>query len=305
MDFDLELKQRLFEIESILKEYLPKEQGRQKKVAEAMNYCLRSGGKRLRPMLMAETFRFFGCRDLELLKPFMAAIEMIHTYSLVHDDLPCMDDDEYRRGRKTAHIVYGEAMALLAGDGLLNYAFETAAKAYHNVRMMETAEELTAYRRVLRALEILAEKAGVDGMIGGQVIDMEENEELKDFDRLDLMYRLKTGALIEASMMIGAVIAGAGEENIKTIEKIAGDIGLAFQIRDDILDMTSSTQVLGKSVHSDEKNKKVTYAAVLGVRKAEEEVLKISQRAIKEYEALPCQNEFLKALMIKLITREA
>jgi geranylgeranyl diphosphate synthase type II len=304
MNFDQERKNKVAEIEAILKNHVPTEDGAQKTVIEAMNYSLMAGGKRLRPMLMEETFLLFGGRDKALLEPFMAAIEMIHTYSLVHDDLPCMDDDEYRRGRKTTHVVYGEAMALLAGDSLLNYAFETASGAYRRINTTEPSGELFAYRKIMRAMEILSVKAGICGMIGGQVIDMEEYKNTVDRNRLDLMYRLKTGALIEASMMIGAVIAGAGQADVTKIEAIAGDIGLAFQIRDDILDVTSSTEVLGKPVHSDEKNDKTTYMTIMELDQAEKEVELISKRALKAYDELEYRNEFLRTLIIKLINRE-
>jgi geranylgeranyl diphosphate synthase type II len=235
----------------------------------------------------------------------MAAIEMIHTYSLVHDDLPCMDNDEYRRGRKTTHVVYGEAMGLLAGDSLLNYAFETASGAYRGIKAADAAEELNALRRIMRAMEILSVKAGIYGMIGGQVIDMEEYKNTVDRNRLDLMYQLKTGALIEASMMIGAVIAGAGDVLVTKIKEIARDIGLAFQIRDDILDVTSSTEVLGKPVHSDEKNEKTTYVTIMEIDQAEKEVECISKRALMAFEELGYKNEYFKMLIMQLISRES
>lgn len=304
MNFDLERQKRLLEIDEILKRHIPAIEGEQRTVIEAMNYGLMAGGKRIRPMLMAETFRLFEGKNQELLEPFMAAIEMIHTYSLVHDDLPCMDDDDYRRGRKTTHVVYGEAMALLAGDGLLNYAFEIAAKAYHKIPSTNEAEELSIYKRCMRAIEILTVKAGIAGMIGGQVIDMEGEDRTVDRSRLDLMYQLKTGALIEASMMIGAVLAGADNTEVEKIEEIAGDIGLAFQIRDDILDVTSSTEVLGKPVHSDEKNNKVTYVTLMEIEEANREAAKISDKAITVFEQLPYENDYLKTLINKLINRE-
>lgn len=304
MNFDSERQKRVLEIEAILQKYVPKEAGEQKTVIEAMNYSLLAGGKRLRPMLMLETYRLFGGKDLLLLEPFLAAIEMIHTYSLVHDDLPCMDNDEYRRGRKTTHMVYGEAMALLAGDGLLNYAFEIAASSYRMIPTQDSASELEAYRRIMKAFHILAVKAGINGMIGGQVIDMEGEQHPVDQARLDLMYQLKTGALVEASMMIGAIMAGAEEAEVQRIEAIAGDIGLAFQIKDDILDVTSSIEILGKPVHSDEKNQKTTYVSLMTTDKAEGLVKKLSERAVRTYEALKLQNEYLKTLIIKLISRE-
>lgn len=304
MNFNQELNQKVIEIEDTLKSYIPKEEGLQKIIMEAMNYSLMAGGKRLRPLLMQETFVMFGGKERGLLEPFMAAMEMIHTYSLVHDDLPAMDNDEYRRGRKTTHVVYGEAMAILAGDGLLNYAFETASKAFMNIEVTEDVKELEAYRRVAKAIRILATKAGIYGMIGGQVIDVGESACVKDRAWLDHMYGLKTGALVEASMMIGAVLGGANEEELAVIEGIAGDIGLAFQIKDDILDVTSTPEILGKPVHSDEKNDKTTYVTIMDLESAEKEVDRISRKAMEAYEALPYHNEFLKELILMLINRE-
>jgi geranylgeranyl diphosphate synthase type II len=297
MNFDQELKQKVNEIETIIKKFLPKEEGCQKTVMEAMNYSIMAGGKRLRPLLMSETYQLFGGVKAKLLEPFMAAMEMIHTYSLVHDDLPAMDNDEYRRGRKTTHVVYGEAMGILAGDGLLNYAFETAIKAFDHATPSD-------YPKIAKALKVLSVKAGIHGMIGGQVIDMEEYEGNVSTDRLNLMYQLKTGALIEASMMLGAILAGAGEEDIDRVEKIAGAIGLAFQIKDDILDVTSTQEVLGKPIHSDEKNEKTTYVTLMGLEKANDEVVRVSRLAMDTYRTLPYTNDFLEALIIMLISRE-
>jgi len=303
MNFDAELKQKTGEIENIILKFLPKEEGIYKNLMEAMNYSVLAGGKRLRPMLMLETFRLFGGKNESILHPFMAAIEMIHTYSLVHDDLPALDNDELRRGRKTTHVVYGEALAILAGDGLLTYAFETVSKAFEAVDDNDDKAH-TVYKRILKAINILAEKAGIHGMIGGQVIDIESEGRRIEKDTLDLMYRLKTGALIQASMMIGGVIAGAKDEEIRTIEAIAKDIGLAFQIRDDILDVISDDKTLGKPVHSDEKNEKCTYVSLMNIEQAKEEVAKVTERAIKAYKFLPYKNEFLEELIIKLINRD-
>jgi geranylgeranyl diphosphate synthase type II len=304
MNFEQELQQKVIEIEEILRKYLPKEEGQQKTVMEAMNYSLLAGGKRLRPMLMAETYQLFDGQERVVLEPFLAAIEMIHTYSLVHDDLPAMDNDEYRRGRKTTHVVYGEAMAILAGDGLLNYAFETAVKAFEAISTTNKSDEITYYQRVAKSMQVLSGKAGIYGMIGGQIIDMEEYDGIVERSRLDLMYRLKTGALIEASMMIGAILAGASNEEINIIEKIAADIGLAFQIKDDILDVTSTPDILGKPVHSDEKNEKTTYVTIMDLEQANNEVVQISNRAMNAFVALPYKNEFLKDLIKMLINRE-
>lgn len=302
MNFEQELKERVSRVEEILIEYGPKEEGFQKIIMEAMQYALMAGGKRLRPVLMEQSYRLFGGENQAVVEPFMAAIEMIHTYSLVHDDLPAMDNDDYRRGRKTTHVVYGEAMGILAGDGLLNYAFETALKSFNAIDKTDVAA--LQYSRVANAMQVLAAKAGIYGMIGGQVIDMEESKAEPSRNRLDLMYRLKTGALIEASMMIGAILAGASEEYINKIEQIAGDIGLAFQIKDDILDVTSTPEKLGKPVHSDEKNEKITYVSLMDLESANQEVARISMRAMQSFGALPYKNEFLKQLITMLIDRE-
>ncbi len=293
MSFNEELQKRTAEIEEILKKYLPEETGFQKTVLEAMNYSVTAGGKRLRPMLMQETYRMFGGSG-QVIEPFMAAIEMIHTYSLVHDDLPAMDNDEYRRGRKTTHAVYGEALGILAGDALLNYAFETAAGA-----LSQELNERTAH-----AIQVLAEKAGIYGMIGGQVVDVESEGQAVSKEKLDFIYRLKTSALIESSMMIGALLAGASKEEVDKIRRTAQDVGLAFQIQDDILDVTSTLEVLGKPIHSDEKNEKTTYVTLEGLKQAKQDVEEISKRALATLASLGRENPFLEELITMLITRE-
>lgn len=294
MNFKTIQKSKVEEVEGIIKSYLPKEEGYQKTVIEAMNYSILGGGKRLRPLMMQETFQLFGGNN-KIIEPFMAAIEMIHTYSLVHDDLPPMDNDEYRRGRKTTHIVYGEAMGILAGDGLLNLAFETALKAFDI-----EADNVNIYR----ALQILFKKSGIYGMIGGQTVDIESVKKQVDKDVLDFIYRLKTSALIEASMMVGAILAGASSEEVNLIEEIASDIGLAFQIQDDILDVTSTMEILGKPVNSDNKNEKTTYVTIEGIEKAKDDVNTISDRAINNLNSLSRKNEFLSMLIKDLINRE-
>ncbi len=294
MNIQLEIEQRIQEIEAVLKKYLPKEEGYQKTVLEAMNYSVLAGGKRLRPMLMFETYRLFGGSG-RIIEPFAAAIEMIHTYSLVHDDLPAMDNDEYRRGKKTTHAVYGEAMGILAGDALLNFAYETAADAL-------TMEEGT--KTAGKAFVILAKKAGVYGMVGGQTVDVESEGCDISKEKLDFIYRLKTGALIESAMVIGAVLAGAKEDEQKTVERAAGKIGLAFQIQDDILDETSSLAVLGKPVGSDRKNKKSTYVAWEGIEKAGQEVKRLFAEAMEELDSLSLDHPFLSELLRYLIHRE-
>lgn len=296
MNFKEELKDRVDHIEAILKEYLPNEEGWQKTVIAAMNYSVLAGGKRLRPMLMEETYRLFGGKGREI-EPFMAAIEMIHTYSLVHDDLPAMDNDEYRKGRKTTHVVYGEAMAILAGDGLLNYAFETAIKSF----TMEGDLEKKA-----RALSVLAQKAGIYGMIGGQTADIEA-EDLGDqvtTEHLMFIHAHKTSALIEAAMMTGAILAGASQEETAQIEKAAYEIGIAFQIQDDILDVTSTLEMLGKPIGSDAKNHKTTYVTLKGLEESRKEQQELSLHAIETIRNIGYSNDFLMELVTSLITRE-
>jgi farnesyltranstransferase len=292
-----ELQQKVEHINDVLEKFLPVEEGQQRIIFEAMNYSVRAGGKRLRPILMEETYHMFGGSSA-VIEPFMAAIEMIHTYSLVHDDLPAMDNDEYRRGKKTTHAVYGEAMGILAGDALLNLAYETAAKAFD----MEVADT-----RVARAFAVLAKKAGVYGMVGGQVVDV-ESEKSDDCsitrEKLDFIYRLKTGALIESSMMIGAILAGASSDEVSRVEQIAAKLGLAFQIQDDVLDVTSTLEVLGKPVGSDEKNNKATYVTFEGLDKAVSDVERISKEAEEQLDDLGYDDAFLKELFEYLIHRE-
>ena len=293
MSFKEERRTKTEEIEKLLTTYLPQETGFQKTVLEAVNYSVLAGGKRLRPLLMKETYQMFGGEG-KVVEPFMAAMEMIHTYSLVHDDLPAMDNDEYRRGKKTTHAVYGEAMGILAGDALLNLAFETAAGAFD----METSP------RTAKALQILSGKAGIYGMIGGQVVDVESEGQPLSREKLDFIYRLKTSALIEAAMMVGAVLAGASDEEVAAMERVAGDVGLAFQIQDDILDVTSTLEVLGKPIHSDDKNNKTTYVTLEGLDKAKKDVEEISERALSTLASLEHKNAFLEELIRMLITRE-
>lgn len=313
MNFKEEQKKRVEEIEEVLKNYLPKEEGFQQIIMEAMNYSVMAGGKRLRSMLMLETYRLFGGRE-DFIEPFMAAMEMVHTYSLVHDDLPAMDNDEYRRGRKTTHIVYGYSMGILAGDALLNYAFETTGKAYELLKERKAEYDRDTYfgilERMMQAQKILADKAGIYGMVGGQVVDVRATEAQESLteEKLDFIYRLKTGALIEASMLIGAVIAGASEAELKCVELIAGKVGVAFQIQDDILDVSSTMEVLGKPVFSDEKNKKVTYVSLKGLEYSKRQVEQLSKEAIQLLESLEekknQKNEFLTELLLWLIHRE-
>lgn len=294
MNFEQEMKTRVEQIQNVIEAYLPQETGFQRTLLEAMNYSMTAGGKRIRPLLMLETYRLFG-GDHEVIKPFLAAIEMIHTHSLIHDDLPAMDNDEFRRGRKTTHVVYGEAMGILAGDGLLNLAYETAAKGFQVKPGSQDVES---------AFGILTKKTGIYGMIGGQSVDVESEQKQLSQEKLDFIYHLKTSALIEASMMIGAVLAGASEKKINLVEEIAKKVGIAFQIQDDILDVTSSVSILGKPINSDEKNHKTTYVTLKGLEKAKTDVDRISMEAIGMLDSLEEKNEFLRTLILQLINRE-
>lgn len=298
MNFNRELQKKTARAEEIISSYCDFDEGYyQKTVMDAMEYSLYAGGKRLRPVLMYETFKMFGGRGT-VIEPFMAAIEMIHTYSLVHDDLPAMDNDEYRRGKKTTHVVYGEDMAILTGDALLNYAFETAVKAFEK-------SNKNSYERVAKALKVLSEKAGIFGMIGGQTVDVESEKKslTVDEDKLLYIFKLKTSALIEASMMAGAILAGASDEQVDIIQNVARNVGIAFQIQDDVLDVISTQDILGKPIGSDEKNNKVTYVTLKGLDKSKEDVKNYSESALEGIRGLGLDSEFLEELITQLITR--
>ncbi|MCI7042138.1 MAG: polyprenyl synthetase family protein [Lachnospiraceae bacterium] len=299
MNFKEELQKKTEQIEIVIRKYLPKEEGYQKTVLQAMNYSVLAGGKRLRPMLMEESFRLFHGQG-DVIEPFMAALEMIHNYSLVHDDLPAMDNDEFRRGRKTTWTVYGDGMAVLAGDGLLNLAFETAAGAFSYAKDFETSG------KIARAIQILGAKSGVRGMIGGQTADIEAEDGKNPLteELLLFIHENKTAALIQAAFMIGAVLAGADEQAVTQMEKAAYNIGIAFQIQDDILDVTSTTEILGKPVGSDEKNHKLTYVTLKGLTESKKEVARLSEEAIAILSSFENKNEFLLQLVTSLINRE-
>ena len=293
MNFKETLAEKTVHAEDVLTKYLPEEKGYQKKVIESMNYSVLAGGKRLRPILMEESFRLFGGNSA-IVEPFMAGIEMIHTHSLIHDDLPAIDNDDYRRGRLTTHKVYGEAMGVLSGVSLLNYAYETMLRAFS---MTEDSA------RVIRALQIMADRTGIYGMLGGQSVDVENDGKPIDKATLDYIYEHKTSALLEASMMTGAVLAGADEEQTKLIGEAASAIGLAFQIQDDILDVTCTSEELGKPAHSDEKNNKVTYVTLFGIEEASAQVKKLSEKAVEILDRLNNKNEFLEALVREMAER--
>lgn len=293
------LNRKVEDIEKGFESYLPKEEGYAKTVFQAVNYSILAGGKRLRPMFMYETYRMFGGADEAAVRPFMMALEMIHTYSLVHDDLPAMDNDDYRRGKLTTHKKFGEAMGILAGDALLNLAFETAFRAF---------DSDTEAGTIGKALRILGEKAGVYGMVGGQVVDVENNGCFVDEDTLLYVYRNKTSALIESALMIGAVLAGASPEDTGRMQQVGEAIGIAFQIQDDILDVTGDEAVIGKPVHSDEKNEKSTYVAIHGLDESRKKVEEYTGKGIVCLQNVQARNqeneEFLEELLRSLVGRE-
>ncbi|MCM1570108.1 MAG: polyprenyl synthetase family protein [Roseburia sp.] len=296
-EFKALCKLRTTQTEEIIKQYLPGEQGYQKTVIEAMNYSLLAGGKRLRPLFMWETYRMLGGVGREI-EPFMAAIEMIHTYSLVHDDLPAMDNDEYRRGRETTWKVYGEGMGILAGDGLLNYAYETALSAFE--RFPEADKGLLA-----KALRVLAVKAGIYGMVGGQTADIEAETQVAPLSGEQLMFihGHKTAALLQAAMLVGAILAGAGEQTLSKIETCAYKVGIAFQIQDDVLDVTGDSEKLGKPVGSDDRNHKQTYVTLNGLEQSREAVKALSEEAVRTLEEISPEHAFMKQLVTDLIYR--
>ncbi len=305
MSFSEELKSRTDFAEEVILKYLPKEAGYAERVLSAAGYSLTAGGKRLRPVLMREAFTMYGGKG-GYIEPFMAALEYIHNYSLVHDDLPAMDNDLLRRGKETTHVVYGDGMATLAGDCLLNLSFETALKAFDLIgNDLPAEEQLALNKRVTSALKILFDKSGINGMLGGQSadVDAEKRSLTIDADKLLFIHEKKTAALIEAALMTGAVLAGAGEKDIRLMEETGSDIGIAFQIKDDILDVVGDEKTLGKHVGSDAENNKVTYVTLYGFEKAEEDQRRLSLSAVEKLDSAGKDNPFLRELIVSLVTR--
>lgn len=295
MSFNEELTKKVDEVNLIINSYLPKEDTMAKTVEEAMNYSVLAGGKRIRPMIILETYKMFG-EKVSLVHPFMAAIEMIHTYSLVHDDLPAMDNDMYRRGQLTTHAKYGEDMGILAGDALLNYAYETMLTS------LTTNTDESTLQNKINAAGYLARKAGIYGMVGGQTVDVELTGKPLSKEQLDFIFKLKTGALIDAAFAVGGILAGVSKDVVLQLSEIGNLVGLAFQIQDDILDVTGTQEVIGKPVLSDEKNNKTTYVTLYGLEKALADVEKFSHEAIEMLKELG-NNQFLCDLVEYLIHR--
>lgn len=283
-----ELSERITVIDKSLDELLPHSQNPQSVIYGAMRYSIFAGGKRLRPILMWETARVFG-KDWDTVEHFACALEMIHTYSLIHDDLPAMDNDDMRRGMPTNHIKFGEDIAILAGDALLNKSFEVAL--------------LSKNPNSHKALQILARSSGTEGMIGGQVVDLASEGKDIELTELQYIHSLKTGALIRSACVIGAILAGACNDEISAIDNFAKNLGIAFQIRDDILDVTGSADVLGKPIGSDEESNKNTYVKLCGIEKSEKLVNEYSQKAKEALSVFGKRADFLIKLTDYLIDR--
>ncbi len=282
------LNRRGAEVQTALDSYLKPQNEKYDLVIEAMRYSALCGGKRIRPALLLEFYTLFG-GSVEDAMPFACALEMIHTYSLIHDDLPCMDNDDMRRGKPACHIAFPENIALLAGDALLTKAFEIAAKG------------AVPPQNALKAISLLAEYAGVGGMIGGQVIDLQSEGKKVDIDTVSQMYALKTGALLLLTAKMAAALAGVTDQRLALAEEYCKKIGLAFQIVDDILDIVNSTEELGKPVGSDKEEQKSTLVSLIGITEAKKTVCSLSEEAKQLAEKL--NSNTLIALVDYLVTR--
>ena len=294
MEFKQALKERANQVESLLKTYMPSEEGYQKIIIESMNYSLSAGGKRLRPILTMEACKAVG-GNVEDSIPFAMAIEMIHTYSLIHDDLPALDNDDLRRGKKTNHIVYGEDMAILAGDALLNYAFEV---------MLSNSIDKKNPNKYLKAINEIAKASGIYGMIGGQVVDIQSENKQISKDKLDYIHNNKTAAIIIGCMRAGAIIGDATSNQLEKITKYAKNIGLSFQIVDDILDILGDESKLGKKVGSDIENQKSSYPSLLGLEESKNIAHELIQEAKDSIKTINEETKFLRDLADYIIDRE-
>ena len=294
MAFKEDLKTKSAYIEDLLKQYMPKEEGYQKTIFEAMNYSLSSGGKRLRPILTLESAKIIG-GDVKEVIQFCVAIEMIHTYSLIHDDLPAMDNDDFRRGKPTNHKVFGDGMATLAGDALLNYAFE--------IMLKESLGKENADIR-LKAIYEIARGAGIYGMIGGQVVDIESENKSIEKEKLDFIHMNKTAAMIIGCMRAGAIMGNACEDDLQNITKYAKNIGLAFQIVDDILDIVGDEKALGKPVGSDIENHKSTYPSLIGLDESKKVATDLIKEAKDSIRKISGESRFLEDLADYIISRD-
>lgn len=285
------LQEKIKAVDKELQQIVQVKETPEKALYQAAHYSLMAGGKRLRPILAIATAESLGCKMEKILSP-ACALELIHTYSLIHDDLPCMDDDDLRRGKPTLHKVYPEAYAILAGDYLLTHSFE----------VISNAKELTDKQKIMM-IQLLSEAAGAKGMIGGQVMDMEAEEKEVNLAHLKTIHQNKTGAMIKTSIAFGGVIAELNEGELEALKKYGEEIGLAFQIIDDILDVTQSSEVLGKTANSDLHNHKSTYVSLLGVKQAKAEAKAHMQKAQDYLKKLPLQSDLLDQLASYIINR--
>ncbi|HHW66746.1 MAG: geranylgeranyl diphosphate synthase, type [Epulopiscium sp.] len=292
MNFKKELDNKVEITNKYLEEFLPQPQGYAKVIYDAMRYSSFAGGKRLRPVLMMSAFEAVGGVG-EIIYPFACALEMIHTYSLIHDDLPAMDNDDYRRGKLTNHKVYGEGLAILAGDALLNLAFEIMIKAAKKHKSWEAID----------AIDIIASSAGVKGMIGGQVVDLISENKNIDEDILHYIHENKTTAIIQAALKAGAILGQGSNEEIKALERFGYCLGMAFQVQDDILDVISTQEELGKPIKSDERNGKATFVSLKGLESSKEYVKLLSQDAAHQLEIFKEKGQFLFWLSEYLMSR--
>ena len=298
MSIEEEIDRKRKKIDELIEEFLPEEEGYARTVAEAVNYSVRAGGKRIRPMLLLETHKLFHGAVLPEARALAAALELVHTYSLVHDDLPAMDNDELRRGQPTTHKKYGEAVGILAGDALLNLSMQVAVQAFRR-----PSEPMI----VAKAIRDLYDKAGIDGMIGGQTADVLAEKNKKEIDKkeLDFIYDKKTGALIEAAMMIGCRLAPESrEKDVAAVERAAKLIGLAFQIQDDILDVEGIEELIGKPVGSDYRNGKSTYVNFAGMKQAKKDVADLTEEAVGLMMPYVEEDDFLIRLLRFLAKRD-
>jgi geranylgeranyl diphosphate synthase type II len=295
MDFNQQLYEYIKEVDMYLNEFLPNEQEIPDVIVEAMHYSVSAGGKRLRPILLIEAAKCIGA-DKNMVLPLASAIEMIHTYSLIHDDLPAMDNDDYRRGKLTNHKVFGEGMAILAGDALLNYSFE--------IMINNVPKDIDNLRNYVKAIQEIAKAAGIKGMIGGQVKDLECEGKTMDIDTLNYIHTHKTGALIRASLRAGAIAAGATKKELDALTIYGEKLGLAFQIVDDVLDIIGDEKKLGKPVGSDKNNQKITYPAIYGIEKSKEMVDKLLKEALQKIEPFGPKSKFLGELGIFICKRD-
>ncbi len=292
MDIRVYFKEKAEIVNKALENFMPEENEYPEILSNAIRYSVFAGGKRLRPVLMIAACEAFGGKAEDVF-PFACAMEMIHTYSLIHDDLPAMDNDDLRRGMPTNHKVFGEDMAILAGDGLLSLAFETMSDA-----LMENGD-----RRYIKALKAVAKAAGTKGMVAGQVVDVASEGKEIDEETLEYIHINKTSAMIKGALEAGAYIGGADDEEVKMISEAGEKIGLAFQIQDDILDVESTAEVLGKNINSDIKNEKKTYVSMFGIEYSKNKVKEFSDEACQIIDGLICDGEILKEIVDYLVKR--